>query len=103
MTRLAKALFGQVGDQGGQVRDQVGQGQGQELDNISLLRFPRRRPSEKVGLHAFVSCKVCGQLAYYTQRVPSLQGGHRGMIDFFNSIMLLPLNIQKFEEFTWFS
>ena len=35
MTRLAKALFGQVGDQGGQVRDQVGQGQGQELDNYS--------------------------------------------------------------------
>ena len=33
MTRLAKALFGQVGDQGGQVRDQVGQGQGQEFDN----------------------------------------------------------------------
>ena len=32
MTRFAKALFGQVGDQVDQV-DQVGQGQGQELDN----------------------------------------------------------------------
>ena len=36
MTRLAKALLGQVGDQVGQVRDQVGQGQGQELDNIPI-------------------------------------------------------------------
>ena len=36
MTRLAKALLGQVGDQVGQVRDQVGQGQGQELDNIAI-------------------------------------------------------------------
>ena len=36
VTRLAKALFGQVGDQVGQVRDQVCQGQGQELDNLSL-------------------------------------------------------------------
>ena len=33
MTRLAKALFVQVGDQVGQVKDQVVQGQGQELDN----------------------------------------------------------------------
>ena len=32
--RLANALFGQVGDQVGQVKDQFGQGQGQELDNI---------------------------------------------------------------------
>ena len=31
---LANALFGQVGDQVGQVKDQFGQGQGQELDNI---------------------------------------------------------------------
>ena len=30
----AKAKFGQVGDQVSQVKDQVGQGQGQELDNI---------------------------------------------------------------------
>ena len=29
-----KARFGQVGDQFSQVKDQVGQGQGQELDNI---------------------------------------------------------------------
>ena len=33
VTRLAKALFGQVGDLVGQVKDQVCQGQGQELDN----------------------------------------------------------------------
>ena len=30
---FAKALFGQVGDHVDQVRDQVGEGQGQELDN----------------------------------------------------------------------
>ena len=36
-TRLAKAFFGQVGDQVSQVKDQVGQGQGQELDNINFL------------------------------------------------------------------
>ena len=32
---VTKALFGQVGDQISQVKDQVGQGQGQELDNNS--------------------------------------------------------------------
>ena len=32
-TRSTKARFGQVGDQFSQVKDQVGQGQGQELDN----------------------------------------------------------------------
>ena len=37
VTRLAKALLGQVGDQVGQVRNQVGQGQGQELDNNSFI------------------------------------------------------------------
>ena len=36
VTRLAKALYGQVGDQGGQIRDRVGQGQGQELDNTDI-------------------------------------------------------------------
>ena len=35
VTRSAKARFGQVGDQVSQVKDQVGQGQGQELDNNS--------------------------------------------------------------------
>ena len=33
VTRLAKARFGQVGDQVDQAEDQVGKGQGQELDN----------------------------------------------------------------------
>ena len=33
VTRSTKARFGQVGDQVSQVKDQVGQGQGQELDN----------------------------------------------------------------------
>ena len=33
VTRSIKARFGQVGDQVSQVKDQVGQGQGQELDN----------------------------------------------------------------------
>ena len=37
VTRLTKARFGQVGDQVSQVKDQVGQGQGQELDNIHLV------------------------------------------------------------------
>ena len=32
VTKLAKAWFGQVGTQVSQVKDQVGQGQGQELD-----------------------------------------------------------------------
>ena len=39
VTRSAKARFGQVGDQVSQVRDQVGQGQGQELDNIMQLEL----------------------------------------------------------------
>ena len=34
--RLAKALFGQVGNLVGQIKDQVGQGQGQELDNTDI-------------------------------------------------------------------
>ena len=46
VTRFAKALFEQVGDQVDQV-DQVGQGQGQELDNI-LIFF---RKSEYCPLH----------------------------------------------------
>ena len=33
VTRSAKAMFRQVGDQVRKVKDQVGQGQGQELDN----------------------------------------------------------------------
>ena len=33
-TKLAKAWFGQVGTQVSQVKEQVGQGQGQELDNM---------------------------------------------------------------------
>ena len=37
VTRCAKVLFCQVGDQVSQVKDQVGQGQGQELDNLELL------------------------------------------------------------------
>ena len=36
VTRSDKATFDQVGDQVSQVSDQVGQGQGQELDNISV-------------------------------------------------------------------
>ena len=34
VNRSAKARFGQVGNQVRKVKDQVGQGQGQELDNI---------------------------------------------------------------------
>ena len=34
VTRSIKARFGQVSDQVSQVKDQVGKGQGQELDNI---------------------------------------------------------------------
>ena len=39
VTRSAKAKFGQVGDQVSQVKDQVGQGQGQELDNILSFQY----------------------------------------------------------------
>ena len=35
MTRSINVRFSQVGDQVSQVKDQVGQGQGQELDNKS--------------------------------------------------------------------
>ena len=34
VTMFAKALFGQVGDHVDQVRDQVGEGQGQELAQL---------------------------------------------------------------------
>ena len=34
VTRSVKARFCQVGDQVSQVKDQVGQGKGEELDNI---------------------------------------------------------------------
>ena len=38
VTRSTKARFGQVGDQVSQVKVQVGQGQGQELDNNVIFR-----------------------------------------------------------------
>ena len=37
LTRTAKAMFGQVGYQVSQVKDQVGKGKGQELDNKTIL------------------------------------------------------------------
>ena len=46
VTRSTKARFGQVGDHVSQVKDQVGQGQGQELDNcwfIALLRANKKK------------------------------------------------------------
>ena len=39
--RLAKAWFDQVVDHVGQTKDQVGQGQGQELDNIQVYSFKK--------------------------------------------------------------
>ena len=39
VTRSTKARFGQVGDHVSQVKDQVGQGQGQELDNTPVRRY----------------------------------------------------------------
>ena len=52
MKRLAKALFGQVGDLVGQVKDQVSQGQGQELDNnFSRLIEPPKFQVLKLGIH----------------------------------------------------
>ena len=44
VTRSAKARFGQVGNQVRKVKDQVGQGQGQELDNCPLSSFLPRYP-----------------------------------------------------------
>ena len=41
VTRLALARFGKVGDQVGQVKDQVSQGQGQELDNLQVSIFEK--------------------------------------------------------------
>ena len=38
VTRSIKARFGWVGDQVSQVKDQVGQGQGQEIDNDFILK-----------------------------------------------------------------
>ena len=38
VTRSANARFGQVGDEVRKVKDQVGLGQGQELDNIRKLQ-----------------------------------------------------------------
>ena len=39
VTRSVKARFGKVGDQVSKVKDQVGQGQGQELDkNLDLKK-----------------------------------------------------------------
>ena len=37
VTRSAKAMFGQVGDQVSHVKVQVGQGQGQKLDNNKVI------------------------------------------------------------------
>ena len=37
-TRSSKARFGQVGDQVDQKKDQVSQGQGQELDNYNTFK-----------------------------------------------------------------
>ena len=37
VNRLPKARYGQVGDQVSQVKDQVGQGQGQELDKKQFI------------------------------------------------------------------
>ena len=39
MTRPTKALFGQLGDQVRQVKDQVGHGQGKELDNFVKIFY----------------------------------------------------------------
>ena len=41
VTRSAKARFGQVGDQVRKVKDQVDQGQGQELDNLQDSSFEK--------------------------------------------------------------
>ena len=45
MTRSTKARFGQVGDQVSRAKDQVGQGQGQELDNIQNLFLMKVEPN----------------------------------------------------------
>ena len=43
-----KARFGQVGDQVGHIKDHVGQGQGQELDNIVSSHSYVHQSSEEI-------------------------------------------------------
>ena len=54
VTRSAKARFGQDGNQVSQVKDQVGQGQGQELDNISKSNSNTSLTLKKVHLVLFL-------------------------------------------------
>ena len=54
VTRSAKAKFGQVGDQVRKVKDQVGQDQGQELDNMLLPKMPLRKGLKYYSLSFFL-------------------------------------------------
>ena len=57
VTRSAKARFGQVGNQVSKVKDHVGQGQGQELDNNSSNHLKRNhfRTNVDRGTHFFMA------------------------------------------------
>ena len=67
MTRSIKARFGQVGDQVSQVKDQVGQGQGQELDNndccifVCVIKFHDHNTTVSAIYHVFKikNIKIC--------------------------------------------
>ena len=59
VTRSIKARFGQVGDQFSQVKDQVGQGQGQGLDNLNMNNMNSIHPSSWLASYSFPVCPVC--------------------------------------------
>ena len=60
MTRSTKARFGQAGDEVGQVKDQVGQGQGQELDNMEIFE----NSSRNFGADLLFSVRAMGQIYF---------------------------------------
>ena len=53
MTRSIKARFYQVGDQVSQVKDQVGQSQGQELDNNLQISYLVQIKFLNIKIHIF--------------------------------------------------
>ena len=67
VTRWVKTRFGQVGDKVSQVKDQVGQGQGQELNNT--------RKKVLLILSIMLSDAQCFNQNYLLLNIPSAKGG----------------------------